>query len=444
CRRGRPGARQPWRGAGRELRRRGGGLRRALGPRAPPPRGGRRGRAVGADPERRYRLRRHLQLGRVRRLPDRRQPRPSHRRHGAGVVRAVHAGLRPLDDRADRLCRGRRLARGGHRGPRHRRGAARPCGCSARLEDAMSPARPRPVLETVPLYAPDPTPVELDLSDNVNLWGVPPAAARALADPLAARPSVYPRSDPRELRVALARYAGVSAAQVVTGCGSDDVIDGALRAFAAPGEKVAYSAPSFSMLVTFARVNGLEPAPVPFRRDGDVDPDALLAERAAVTYVCNPNNPTGTGVSSAALERVVAKAEGLVLVDEAYGEFSGRTSVPLLARAPQLLVTRTLSKAFGLAGLRVGYGLAAPEVVQVLEKVRGPYKVNVLGERAALAALGDDLPWVRRHVEASVAIRERLRVALETLGFRALPSAANFLCVPVPDAAALGRALLGQ
>ena len=307
----------------------------------------------------------------------------------------------------------------------------------------MSPARPRPALGTVPLYAPDPTPAELDLSDNVNLWGVPPAAARALADPLAARPSVYPGSDPRELRAALARYASVSTAQVITGCGSDDVIDGALRAFAAPGEKVAFSAPSFSMLVTFARVNGLEPAPVPFGKDGDVDPDALLAERAAITYVCSPNNPTGTGVSAAALERVVSNAEGLVLVDEAYGEFSGRTAVSLLAGFPQLLVTRTLSKAFGLAGLRVGYGLATPEVVQVLEKVRGPYKVNVLGERAALAALGEDLPWVRRHVEDAVAIRERLRDALGRLGLRALPSAANFLCVPVPDAAVLGRALLG-
>jgi len=308
----------------------------------------------------------------------------------------------------------------------------------------VSPARPRPVLGTVPPYAPDPTPAELDLSDNVNLWGVPPAAARALADPLAARPSVYPASDPRELRAALARYAGVTAAQVITGCGSDDVIDGALRAFAAPGEKVAFSAPSFSMLVTFARVNGLEPAPVPFGKDGDVDPDALLAERAAITYVCSPNNPTGCGVSPAALERVVSKAEGLVLVDEAYGEFSGRSAVPLLARFPQLLVTRTLSKAFGLAGLRVGYGLAVPEVVQVLEKVRGPYKVNVLGERAALAALAEDLPWVRRHVEDAVEIRERLRVALEALGLRALPSSANFLCVPVPDAPALGRALLGR
>ena len=308
----------------------------------------------------------------------------------------------------------------------------------------MSPARPRPVLATVPLYSPDPTPAFLDLSDNVNLWGVPPAAARALSEPLAAQPSVYPRSDPSELRAALASYAGVQPEQVVTGCGSDDVIDGALRAFAAPGEKVAYSAPSFSMLVNFARVNGLEPAPVPFREDGDIDPDALLSRRAAITYVCSPNNPTGTGVSAASLERVVSRAEGLVLVDEAYGEFSGRSAVPLLPGAPQLLVTRTLSKAFGLAGLRVGYGLAAPEVVQVLEKVRGPYKVNVLGEKAALAVLGEDVPWVLRHVEDAVANRERLRVSLEALGLRALPSAANFLCLPVPDSAALGRALLGE
>ncbi len=306
----------------------------------------------------------------------------------------------------------------------------------------MSPARPRPVLATVPLYAPDPSPVELDLSDNVNLWGVPPAAERALRDPLAAHPSVYPHSDPVELREALARYAGVSPAQVITGCGSDDVIDGALRAFAAPGEKVAYSAPSFSMLVNFTRVNGLEPAPVPFRTGGDIDPDTLLAERAAITYVCSPNNPTGAGASPAAIERVVSRAEGLVLVDEAYGEYAGQTAVPLLGRAPQLLVTRTLSKAFGLAGLRVGYGLAAPEVVQVLEKVRGPYKVNALGERVALAALREDLGWVRRHVEEALGIRDRLRTALEAVGLRPLPSAANFLCVPVPDSAALGKALL--
>ncbi len=191
-----------------------------------------------------------------------------------------------------------------HRRLRHRRGAARPRRRRPRLEDAVSPARPRPVLTTLPLYAPDPSPVEIDLSDNVNMWGVPPAAARALAGS-ARRPSErLSRTRTRvELREALAAYAGVSAAQVITGCGSDDVIDGALRAFAAPGEKVAYSAPSFSMLVNFTRVNGLEPAPVPFRKDGDIDPDALLGQRAAITYICSPNNPTGSGVSAAAIER---------------------------------------------------------------------------------------------------------------------------------------------
>ena len=308
----------------------------------------------------------------------------------------------------------------------------------------MSPARARPVLASLPLYAPDPTPVQIDLSDNVNLWGLPPAAERALRDPLAARPNLYPPSNPVELRRALAAYAGVSPAQVVTGCGSDDVIDGALRGFAAPGERIAYSAPSFSMLANFARVNGLEPAPVPFRGDGDIDPDALLSRRAAITYVCSPNNPTGTSVSPAALERVVSRAEGLVLVDEAYGEYAGPSAVSLLPRAPQLLVTRTLSKAFGLAGLRVGYGLAAPEVVQVLEKVRGPYKVNVLGEKAALAALSEDLGWVRARASEAIALRDRLRTALEALGLRALPSAANFLCLPVPDSVSLGQALLGR
>ena len=308
----------------------------------------------------------------------------------------------------------------------------------------MSPARPRPALVALPLYAPDPSPVDVDLSDNVNLWGLPPAAERALRDPLAANPSVYPRSNPVELRQALASYAGVDPSQVVTGCGSDDVIDGALRAFAAPGEAVAFSSPTFSMLSTFARVSGLGLAPVPFRPDGDIDARALLAARAAITYVCSPNNPTGTGVSRAALEQVVLGASGLVLVDEAYGEYSGQSAVSLLPQAPHLLVTRTLSKAFGLAGLRVGYGLAAPEVVRVLEKVRGPYKVNALGERAALAALRGDLPWVRRHVEEALTIRDRLRNALEALGLRALPSAANFLCVPVPDAPALGSALLAR
>jgi histidinol-phosphate aminotransferase len=294
----------------------------------------------------------------------------------------------------------------------------------------------------VAVYAPDIAQVAVDLSDNVNFWGPSPAAVRALQDIPAARAWAYPPADPIELRSALAEYAGASPAEVITGCGSDDVIEGALRAFGGRGARVAFCAPTFSMLTHFARVNGLEPVPIPFGPGGDIDAEALLAVRAAITYVCAPNNPTGSAVSRPALEKVLSRAEGLVLVDEAYGEYSGQSAVPLLPRFPNLLVTRTLSKAFGLAGLRVGYGLAAPAIVRALEKVRGPYKVNALGLCAAVAALREDLPWVRRHVEQVVTLRERLATELAALGLPPLPSSANFLCVPVPDAEALGSALL--
>jgi histidinol-phosphate aminotransferase len=319
---------------------------------------------------------------------------------------------------------------------------------SGRLEESdpvgrsSSSPRARAGLEAVGIYAPDIAPVAVDLSDNVNFWGPPPAAVRALQDIPAARAWAYPPADPIELRSALADYTGVSPAQVITGCGSDDVIEGALRAFGGQGTRVGFCAPTFSMLTHFARVNGLEPVAVPFSPGGDIDVEALLATRAAITYVCAPNNPTGSAVSRAALEKVLSRAEGLVLVDEAYGEYSGQSAVPLLPRFPNLLVTRTLSKAFGLAGLRVGYGLAAPEVVQTLEKVRGPYKVNALGLCAAVAALRGDVPWVRRHVEQAVTLRERLATELGALGLAPLPSSANFLCVPVRDAEALGLALL--
>jgi histidinol-phosphate aminotransferase len=229
---------------------------------------------------------------------------------------------------------------------------------------------------------------------------------------------------------------------VVTGCGSDDVIECALRAFAEPGDAVAFCAPTFSMLPSFARVNGLVPRAVPFRADGELDVPALLKSAARITYVASPNNPTGREVSARALAQLLAAAEGLVLVDEAYGEFAERTVVPWLERFPSLLVTRTLSKAFGLAGLRIGYGLGAESVVAALQVVRGPYKVNALAERAAVAALTEDTTWVRARAAMACAVRERLAEELRRAGFHPLPSGANFLCLPLRNAPAWGARLL--
>ncbi|MGH7632469.1 MAG: aminotransferase class I/II-fold pyridoxal phosphate-dependent enzyme, partial [Gemmatimonadaceae bacterium] len=295
-------------------------------------------------------------------------------------------------------------------------------------------SRSRQSYRDITLYAPDRTPARIDLSDNTNLWGVPPSAERIVRDAAWNTFTRYPALYASELKAALAGYIGVAPDAIVTGCGSDDVLDSAMRAFAEPGERVAYPDPSFLMIPTFARMNGLHGVPVPLTATFDMDADAMLATRAAVIYLCSPNNPTGTGARRATIDRVIREAPGVVILDEAYAEFMG----PGLAReAPQfdnVLVTRTLSKAFGLAGLRVGYAVGSPALVAEVEKSRGPYKVNALADRAAVAALREDTAWVRAHVADAIENRERFTQALAARGFTPVPSQANFVLVPVGDA----------
>src|SRR5687767_9577343 len=181
----------------------------------------------------------------------------------------------------------------------------------------------RATLRDVVPYPTERTPCDVDLSDNTNLFGAPPAAVRELARSDKDDITRYPGLHTRGLRDALAAYAGVRAGEIVTGCGSDDVIDSAIRAFAEPGESLALSDPTFSMIPVFARVNGLVPVPVPFASTLDIDPDALLATGARIIYLCSPNNPTGTVASRAAIDRVLERATGIVSFDEVYAEFCG-------------------------------------------------------------------------------------------------------------------------
>jgi histidinol-phosphate aminotransferase len=317
-----------------------------------------------------------------------------------------------------------------------------------------SPAAPPPprvatraAYERIPLYSPGPAdaaPCAVDVSDNTNLWGSPPAALAAMREAPDDMATRYPAAYGATLKAAIARYAGARESEVVTGCGSDDVLDSAIRAFGEPGDVIAHPEPSFSMIPVFARMSGLEPVGVPLlgaSRDYDVDADALLATGARIIYLCTPNNPTGTVTSRASVERVVERATGLVIIDEAYGEFAGDTFMGEAVRWGRVLVTRTLSKAFGLAGLRVGYGVASEHIVREVEKARGPYKVNGAAERAAAAALGSGLPWVREHATLAVQVRERLTSRLRGMGLRVLPSAGNFVLVESGRAPVLAAAL---
>jgi len=288
-------------------------------------------------------------------------------------------------------------------------------------------------------YPTERTPCDADLSDNTNLFGAPPAALRELATSGREEITRYPGRYTRRLREALAEYAGVRPNEVVTGCGSDDVIDSAIRAFAEPGESLAFSDPTFSMIPVFAKVNGVVPVPVPFTSSLDIDADALLATNARVIYICSPNNPTGTVPSRRAVDRVIENAPGLVILDEAYAEFAGEGRIAEGPAHERLLVTRTLSKAFGMAGLRIGYGTGAASLIWEIEKVRGPYKENGPGERAAACAVREDADWMRDLAARAVEIRERFAAALRANGFHPIPSAANFVLVPVADATRIGQ-----
>ncbi|HEX8441313.1 histidinol-phosphate transaminase, partial [Archangium sp.] len=269
----------------------------------------------------------------------------------------------------------------------------------------------------IPLYSPSKVKCSVDLSDNTNLFGMPPAAERVLRETVASHVTRYPVGYAQDLKRAVAAYTGVEPSGVTTGCGSDDVIDSTLRAFLEPGDLLAFPDPTFVMLPYFAKTNALRAAPVPLKPDFDIDVDGLLATGAKLIYVCTPNNPTGTPASRAALERLVDNAPGIVLLDEAYAEFARESHLDLASR-PNVLATRTLSKAFGLAGMRVGYAVGNPTLVTELEKARGPYKVAGLSERIATAVLSEDVPWMKARAAESLAIRERLVAELENLGLK--------------------------
>lgn len=299
----------------------------------------------------------------------------------------------------------------------------------------------RTLYDTVPLYDPKRTPVELDLTDNTNLWGIPPQAEDCLRTMPVSRVTRYPSLYGADLKTALADFVGATADCLVTGCGSDDILDSAMRAFGEPGSVVASSEPSFAMIPIFAQMNGLRYVGITERPDHQPDLDALLATKPRILYLCTPNNPTGAITARETIERAVREAPGVVFVDEAYAEFAGASVVDLAIRASNLLVIRTMSKAFGLAGLRVGYGIGAPALVRDVEKSRGPYKLNAIAEQVALRAVRDDIAWVRAHVALAVTNRDRLADALRTRGLAPLPSHANYVCVPVPRAVAVGQAL---
>ena len=267
----------------------------------------------------------------------------------------------------------------------------------------------------------------IDLSDNTNAWGMPPAARRAIVE--GEPTSRYPTPYADDFKAAVAAYARVPAECVTTGCGSDDVLDSTMRALSRPGDRITYELPTFSMIPVLASLNGLDRVPTSFA--------AHAKSGARLIYVCSPNNPTGAVVSRSGIETLLGAItpEQIVIVDEAYVEFSGSSVVDLTREHPGLVVTRTMSKAFGLAGLRAGYAIANRELIERIEVARGPYKVSAVAERASVAALTEGQEWMREHASLAAASRDRLTGELRARGLEPQESAANFVFTPMPGAA---------
>lgn len=305
------------------------------------------------------------------------------------------------------------------------------------MTTTRTPLAGRTDLREIIAYDTDRSAVTLDLSHNTNLWGAPPSALAAVRGAEGALLAEYPGLESAASRAALAAYARVPVERIITGCGSDDLIEATFLGLAEPGDLLAYPEPTFSMVPVFARMTGLRAVAVPLARDHDIDPDALLATGARIIYLATPNNPTGIEAARDRVERVLRDAPGIVLIDEAYAEFARETWIERAATDDRLIVLRTMSKAWGMAGLRFGYGAAAPALVRELEKARGPYRVNALAERAVTAALTHDVAWMREAARAAIESRDRLTTALRGLGLEPLSSATNFVYAPVAGARAI-------
>jgi histidinol-phosphate aminotransferase len=290
--------------------------------------------------------------------------------------------------------------------------------------------------------------VPVRLNTNETPYQVPPAVLDDLAE--AARGLQlhrYPDREATELREALALHAGHGVEGTWAANGSNEVLQQLLLAFAGPGRSALVVEPTYAMHSLLARATGTRLVVRVQRRDQPLEPDAaaeLVAEAAAdLTFWCSPNNPTGEATGADVLAAVCAAAPGLVVVDEAYGEFGAADAAALLSQHPNLAVTRTFSKAFRMAGLRLGYLLADPAVVDGIRLVRLPYHLSALTQAVGLRALANK-GALMDHIAATGRERDRLARGLDRLpGVQVLPSDANFLCFATPaDPVRLWQGLL--
>lgn len=286
-------------------------------------------------------------------------------------------------------------------------------------------------------YLPDRSPIGADLSDNRNLWGAHPAALAVLTGAGTTEASEYPGSYSERLVDAVATRFGIGAENVTTGAGGTGVLDALMRAVAPT--TMRFLDPGWPAAGMLAVMNGHTPVPVEWSVGLD-DPVAFAGPTPAIVFAPNPGNPTGEAIPDEWMRAVHEQTEAvgsILIIDEAYGEYnrglSDTTPFDMALAGERTICVKTLSKAYGLAGLRAGYGVGSPSLVLEVDKGRGPFVVSGVTSAAAAAAISSDSRWLADTIAETRANRDRVQESLRHRGYEVPVSGANFIFIVRPE-----------
>ena len=272
----------------------------------------------------------------------------------------------------------------------------------------------------------------IKLNTNENPYPPSPRAMAVLRDIDAEQLRRYPDPYAREFRTTAAEVLSVDPDWILVGNGSDDILTMLMRSVADPTRAVAYPVPTYALYRTLAQIQNAPVVEVRFGDSYDLPVDALVETKAALTLVASPNSPSGNRTPNEVLGDLADRLDGLLVIDEAYVDFATGDALELSRRHKNVLVLRTLSKGYALAGLRLGFAVAAPPLIAGLAKVKDSYNVDAISARVGAVAYRD-VDHARHMVARVCASRQRLAAALTELGFRVWPSEANFLLVRPVD-----------
>ena len=281
----------------------------------------------------------------------------------------------------------------------------------------------------------------IKLNTNENPYPPSPRVAEAIAGALGDRLRLYPDPVGTTFRKVAASLHSIEPEMILTGNGSDDLLTILTRAFAGPGDVVAYPSPSYILYRTLAEIQGARAVEVPFEADWSLDPVKFARPAPRLAFIANPNSPSGSSISPAQLGAIARGLDCPFVVDEAYVNFADEHAIGLIADHPNVIVLRTLSKGYSLAGLRLGYLIARPEIVGGLIKVKDSYNCDSLSLVGGTAAL-EDREHLARNTAKIRATRARLAEAMRGLGYHVPDSHSNFVwCTGGPPALATYEAL---